>query len=69
MLREAGNTMPQQLPVDHQISNQHTLLRKHNSRLSIFGVRRIDLVENVLWLSLLVGNVVFRRVISAEASL
>jgi GT2 family glycosyltransferase len=50
-----------------QIQDRHRFLKKHASRLSIMGVKVLNIVENALRLSLILASALFRRVTLKEA--
>jgi GT2 family glycosyltransferase len=50
------------------IQDRHRFLKKHTSPGSVFGVKIIDMVQNALRFWLILGNLVFRKIIFKEAS-
>ena len=51
-----------------QIKDRHVFLRKHSSPASIYGIKTVYIVENLLRPWLIFGNFLLRRTIFKEAS-
>ncbi len=51
-----------------QIKDRHIFLKKHSSRVSIYGIKTIYIVENSLRLWLILGNLLLRKTTFKEAS-
>jgi GT2 family glycosyltransferase len=54
--------------VMQQTRDRQTFLKKHSNPASIYGMRIVGVLENVLRLWLIVGSLVFRRADSREAT-
>ena len=54
--------------VSRQIKDRYIFLNKHSSRISIFGIKTIHIMEYLMRLLLILGKCLFRKATSKEAS-